>query len=190
MAFDGNPLGETTGTNQLSPFLPTLLQQLMAAADRPDANECGLRVACFEAINVFIQNAAPDCKPLLLQLFPALVDRLGASFGLPPNEGRDGLQGLLCSSLQVMCQSLELNEIGPHADKLMTHVLQVLQVKSSSAQVEALSAISAVVDALGTEFEVCNPFVLLLILCHFSSVSSPLAFSSSCRNTCLLCNRT
>jgi importin subunit beta-1 len=154
MAFDGNPLGDQIGSNQLSPFLPDLLQQLMAAADRPDANECGLRVACFEAINVFIQNAAPDCKPLLLQLFPALVDRLGASFGLPASEARDGLQGLLCSSLQVMCQSLDVADIVPHADKLMTHFLQVLQVKSSSAQVEALSAISAMADALGPEFEV------------------------------------
>ena len=155
-AFDSDTTGETTGSNQLSPFMPNLLQQLMTCADRPDAGESTLRVAAFEAINVFIQNAAPDCRPLLLQMYPAVVERLSVSFGLSMDkESKDGLQGLLCSTIQVLCQTLSREEIAPHADVTMQNVLLVLQAKSSSAQSEALSAISAIADVMGEEFEVC-----------------------------------
>lgn len=154
-AFDGDTTGETTGSNQLSVFMPNLLQQLMTCADRPDAGENTLRVAAFEAINVFIQNAAPDCRPLLLQMYPAVVERLSVSFGLPMDkESKDGLQGLLCSTIQVLCQTLSREEIAPHADVTMQNVVLVLQAKSSSAQSEALSAISAIADVMGEEFEV------------------------------------
>ncbi|KAI2511256.1 Importin-beta N-terminal domain [Fragilaria crotonensis] len=128
-AFDGDLTGETTGTNQLSPFMPNLLQQLMACADRQDADESTLRVAAFEAINVFIQNAAPDCHPLLLQVFPAIIERLSVSFGLP------------------------LDKESKDADNTMQNVLRVLQAKSSSAQCEALLAIAAVAFVLGEAFE-------------------------------------
>jgi importin subunit beta-1 len=156
MAFDEDQSAETTGTNQLSPFMSNLLHQLMTCADRPDATEATLRVAAFEAINVFIQNSAPDCKPLLLQVYPAIVERLRVSFGMQMDkESKDGLQGLLCSSLQVLCQKLAKEEIAPHADITMQNVLQVLQAKSSSAQSEALSAIAAMADVMDQDFEVC-----------------------------------
>lgn len=154
-AFDGDLTGESTGTNQLSPFMPNLLQQLMACADRQDADESTLRVAAFEAINVFIQNAAPDCHQLLLQVYPAIIERLSVSFGLPlDKESKDGLQGLLCSTTQVLCQKLSVEEIAPQADNTMQNVLRVLQAKSSSAQCEALLAIAAVAFVTGEDFEV------------------------------------
>jgi importin subunit beta-1 len=183
-AFDNDTTGKTTGTNQMSSFMPNLLQQLMACADRPDASEAALRVAAFEAINVFIQNSAPDCTPLLLQMFPAVVERLAASFGLPMDkESKDGLQGLLCSSIQVLCQKLTREEIVTNADNTMQNVLLVLQSKSSSAQTEALSATAAMADVMGEEFEVCFPFI-----CSAQLTLSLISFLFF-RNTCLRCNR-
>lgn len=154
-AFDGDTTGQTTGTNAISPFLPQLLQDLMAAADRPDANEANLRVTAFEAMNTFVINSAPDSKNLLLQLLPAAAERLQSSFGMPMDkESKDGYQGLLCSMIQVLCQKLERNDIAAHADSLMQNVLQVLQAKSSSAQQEALSAIAAIADVIEADFQV------------------------------------
>lgn len=164
-AFDGDTTGQTTGTNAISPFLPKLLQDLMAAADRPDANEANLRVAAFEAMNTFVTNSAPDSKSLLLQLLPAAGERLHSSFNMPMDkESRDGYQGLLCSMIQVLCQKLEHSDIAAHADNLMQNVLQVLQAKSSSAQQEALSATAALADVVESDFQkympALQPFLL------------------------------
>jgi len=167
-AFDSDATGQTTGTNLISPFLQNLLQQLMTAADRHDANEANLRVAAFEAMNCFLTNSAPDSKPLLLQLLPVANERLKATFGMQmEKECKDGLQGLLCSMIQVLCQKLDRENITPLADNIMQNVLQVLQVKSSSAQQEALSAIAALADAVELDFEkymsALQPYLLVAL---------------------------
>jgi len=167
-AFDSDNTGETTGTNLISPFLQNLLQELMNAADRHDANEANLRVAAFEAMNCFLTNSAPDCKPLLLQLLPVANERLQASFSMPMDkDSKDGLQGLLCSMIQVLCQKLSKENVVPLADSLMQNVLQVLQVQSSSAQQDALSAIAALADVVESEFEkymtALQPFLLIAL---------------------------
>lgn len=181
-AFDGDDTGDRTGTNPLTPFLPMLLQKLMGAADRPDANEHNLRVAAFEAINVFVQNSAPDCKHVMLQLLPAAVDRLLTSFSLPVNsfedtDAKEGLQGLLCGLLQVLCQKLNKEDVQVQADQIMQGLLQVLQSKNSRCHAESLSAISAVADLMGADFVVSsmNNYVAVYISC--------LLIPSS-RNTC------
>lgn len=156
IAFDGDETGDQTGTNQLSQFLPTLLQQLLACADRPDANEANLRVQAFEGINVFVSNSAPDCKPLLLQLFPVAKDRLLNSFALQgmDKDSKEGLQSLLCGLLQVLIQKLDRTDVAVHADAIMQGLLQVLQANNSSAQVEALAAIGALANSVEEDFEV------------------------------------
>ena len=157
-AFDIDDAADTTGTNALSPFLPSLLQELMQAADRADAVEHNLRVTAFEAINVFVQNSAPDSKPILLQLLPAAIERIRVSFtqAVLTAEDRDtkeGLQGLLCALIQVLIQKMTIQEVAPQADLIMQNLLQVLQAKSTSCHSEAFSAVSAVADLMGEAFE-------------------------------------
>jgi len=157
-AFDEDTSGETTGTNALSTYMPNLLQTLMAAADRPDANEQNLRVTSFQAINVFVQNSAPDVKDLLLQLLPAALSRLQSSLTQPALTNEDkqsnqALQGLYCALIQVLVQKLTKEDVMPHGDTIMQNLLQVLQTRNSTSSADSFSAISALADLVGPDFE-------------------------------------
>ena len=168
-AFDADDAAERSGTNALSPFLQVLIQELMQAADRPDATEHNLRVAAFESINVFVQNSAPDCKPLLLQLLPVAIERLRSSFAhgtLKPedHDAKEGLQGLLCALIQVLVQKMAKEEVVPYADLIMQNLLQVLQAKSTSCHAEAFAAVSGIADLVGEDFEKYMPSLLPFLL--------------------------
>lgn len=164
-AFAGD---EQTGTNALSPFIPTLLETLLKTADRLDADEHNLRVSAIEAVSVLVQYSAPDVKPVLLQLLPVVMQKLQESFSIQAltnedREKKEGLQGLLCALLQVICQKLTKEEFASHADGVMTGLLQVLQSKNATSHSEAFSAISAVADKLEGHFEVRKGTILLAI---------------------------
>jgi importin subunit beta-1 len=156
-AFADDEAGATTGTNALSQFMPTLLEQLLKATDRTDADENNLRPAAFEAISVLIQNSAPDCMPILVNLTPAIVTRLQQSFTVSTltnddKEKKEGLQGLLCGLIQVLILKLEEKDVEPIADNIMTCLLQVLQIKNATCHQEAFSATSALCDKMEEKF--------------------------------------
>eukprot|EP00560_Eucampia_antarctica_P001553 CAMPEP_0197832544 /NCGR_PEP_ID=MMETSP1437-20131217/15264_1 /TAXON_ID=49252 ORGANISM="Eucampia antarctica, Strain CCMP1452" /NCGR_SAMPLE_ID=MMETSP1437 /ASSEMBLY_ACC=CAM_ASM_001096 /LENGTH=868 /DNA_ID=CAMNT_0043435975 /DNA_START=24 /DNA_END=2630 /DNA_ORIENTATION=+ len=169
-AFAGDEAAETTGTNALSSYMQSLLQTLLQVADRGDADENNLRIAAFEAISVLIQNSAPDCRPLLLQFLPAMVDRLGKSFHMKvltneEKELKEGSQGLLCGLIQVIALKITKEDLVPCADAIMTNLLQVLQVKNATCHEEAFSAISAICTQLEADFEkymaALQPFLMM-----------------------------
>lgn len=158
-AFADDEAAAVSGTNALSQYIPSLLETLLKTADREDADEHNLRVSAIEAVSVLVQYSAPDIQPVLLQLLPVVLQRLSASFTIPAltnedREKKEGLQGLLCGLLQVLCQKMTKEEFAPHADAVMTNLLQVLQSKNSTSHSEAFSAISAVADKLEADFEV------------------------------------
>ena len=158
-AFAGDEAALTTGTNALSQYIPSLLENLLKTADREDADEHNLRVSAIEAVSVMVQYSAPDVQPVLLQLLPVVVQRLSASFAIPAvtneeREKKEGLQGLLCALIQVLCQKMTKQEFAPHADSVMTNLLQVLQSKNATSHSEAFAAISAVADKMEADFEV------------------------------------
>lgn len=129
----------------------------MQVVDRSDADEKNLRVAAFEAVSALIQNAAPDCKPLLKTLLPVIVERLQKSFSISclTNEDKEhveGVQGLLCGLIQVLVLQLEVEAVAPQGDSIMSNLLQVLQLKNATCHEEAFSAISAVCDKLEVGF--------------------------------------
>lgn len=157
-AFADDDAAANTGTNALSKFMPTLLDRLMQVIDREDADESNLRVAAFEAVSVLVQNSAPDCLNLLKTLLPVIINRLQASFAIPAltnedRERKEGIQGLLCCLLQVIVLKLQKEDVIPHADNIMTNLLQVLQLRNATCHEEAFSAISAVCDSLEADFE-------------------------------------
>lgn len=146
-------------TNALSQFLGTLLQTLWKVCDRDDATESNLRVAAMEAISVLVHVSAADMKPLLVQLLPAVLERLSQALNQPTLtnedvESKEQLQGLLCALIQVLYQKLDKDEVRPYTDNVMTVLLHVLQVQNASCHEEAFSAISAVADLLEEDFAV------------------------------------
>jgi len=156
-AFEGDVSAKVTGTNALSPYLPTLLQTLLQVAEREGSDEANLRVTAFEAITVLIQNSAPDMKPVLLQLLPAIVDKLNLSFSIPvltndDKEQKEGLQGLLCSVIQVICIKVMKEDVLPFSDSIMQNFLQVLEVRNATAHEEVFIAIGAIADLTGEDF--------------------------------------
>eukprot|EP00594_Rhizosolenia_setigera_P007556 CAMPEP_0178953028 /NCGR_PEP_ID=MMETSP0789-20121207/8185_1 /TAXON_ID=3005 /ORGANISM="Rhizosolenia setigera, Strain CCMP 1694" /LENGTH=865 /DNA_ID=CAMNT_0020634229 /DNA_START=36 /DNA_END=2633 /DNA_ORIENTATION=- len=169
-AFEGDDAAASSGTNALSPYMASLLQTLLQVADRENSDECNLRLTAFEAVVVLIQHSAPDCKPILLQLLPVMIERLSNSFSIPAltNEDREikeGLQGLLCGVIQIILIKMTKEEVIPYGDSVMQGYLQVLQVKNATAHEEALLAVGALADILGPDFEkymsALQPFLMV-----------------------------
>jgi len=156
-AFKNDEAAEKTGTNLLSQYMPTLLQTLLQVVDREDAVESNLRIGAFEAMSVLIQNSAPDVLNVLMQLLPAINDRLSQSFNMPcltneDKELKEGIQGLLCGLIQVIAIKTTKEAILPFCDSIMTNFLQVLQTKNATCHEEALSATSAIATILEGDF--------------------------------------
>ena len=151
-------------TNALSQFMSDLLSTLWKVCDRNDSNESNLRVASMEAISILVQVSALDQKPLLVQLLPAVVERLNhalnqSSLTNEEQESKEQLQGLLCALIQVLYQKLEKHEVAPHTDRAMTMLLGVLQAQNATCHEEAFAAIAAVADLLEDDFCVSTPFL-------------------------------
>ena len=144
-------------TNALSPFMGPLLQTLWKVCDREDATESNLRVAAMEAIAVLVQVSAADMKPMLVQLLPAVIERLGNALNMSALqredvENKEQLQGLLCALFQVLYQKLDKPEVAPFTDNVMTLLLHVLQQPNASSHDEVFPAISAIADLLEEDF--------------------------------------
>jgi len=158
-AFAEDEAAEKCGTNALSQYIPILLQSFLSVADRQDADENNLRVAAFEAISVVIQVSAPDCRPILLQLLPMILERLSTSFNLSvltneEKERKEGIQGLLCGIIQVITMKLGKIDILPFADTIMHNLIQVLHSKNATSHIESFSAIGVICTTLEGDFNV------------------------------------
>ena len=158
-AFSDHESAEKVGTNALSQYIPILLQNFLSVVDRKDADENNLRVNAFAAISVLIQNSAPDCRPILLQLLPVILERLAASFHVAvltneEKERKEGIQGFLCGIIQVIVLKLGKDDIFPFADAIMHNLIQVLHSKNATCHTDSFSAITAVCTALEGDFNV------------------------------------
>jgi importin subunit beta-1 len=168
---------DAINTNALSQYIPTLFQTLLQTTERSGWDEHYLRVRAFEAINSLIIHSAVDCKPILVQLLPAVVEKLARSFNLPvvtneDKEHKEGLQGLLCGLIQTLCIKLDKESLQPYADAIMTNTLQVLQTKNTTAHEESLLATAALADQIGNVFEKYMPHLhpfLLACLKNFEA---------------------
>ncbi len=137
-------------SSPLSQYFKVLVEALLKAADRDDADESFLRSAAYEALNLLIQNSAGDVKPAIAQLLPHFLERLQKTFAIQITSSDDRelqveLQGHLCGSLQACTQKLE-GDIKPHADVMMTLFLKVFESQSATVQEEALMAVGAVAN--------------------------------------------
>lgn len=157
-AFSDEAL-EGQATNALSAFMNNLLATLWKVCDREDSTEANLRVVSMEAISVLVQVSAQDMKPLLVQLLPAVVERLGQAVNLQTLsnddlETKEQLQGLLCALIQVLYQKLDKQDVIGHTDNVMTLLLHCLQAQNATCHEEVFAAISAIADLLEDDFGV------------------------------------
>jgi importin subunit beta-1 len=156
-AFTEQAANEVQPSNALSPYMQNVLQRLLNAVDRPDADESNLRVAAMEAISELISVAALDVLPMLGELLPLFINRFQQTLQLHPiNEEdklkKEQLQGLLCAVIQSLYRKLDKSVVLPHSDNAMDVLCRVLSVKNCSCQEECFSAISAITDSLEADF--------------------------------------
>jgi importin subunit beta-1 len=146
-------------SNALSRHMQALLETLLRVCDRPDAEEANLRVAAMEAISVLISNSANDVLPIMAQLLPAFIQRFEATFAMQDFDSADKTkkeqtQGLLCAVFQALYRKLDKATVAPNTDTVMSQLLRVLQSKNANCHEECFSAISAIADAMGSDFAV------------------------------------
>lgn len=152
--YADDPLAQT---NMLSQYMGPLLQTLLQVTEREGWDEANLRVSAYETVNMLIQCSAQDCRQILVQMLPLIIQRMMSTFQMQvitneDRETKENLQGLLCGVLQVTTQKIE-GEIMQYADNIMHCLLQVLQSKNASAHEEAFLAIGALADVMGADFE-------------------------------------
>jgi len=143
-------------TNGLSPFFGAILGKLLQVTEREDWAEDNLRAGAYEAVNMMIQHAAADVRPIIVEMLPVVLQRLANTFTMQvltqeDKEEQQGLQALLCGNIQVCCQVVG-EQVKPYADKMMELILTVFQSKNAIAHEEAFMAAGAIADELGGEF--------------------------------------
>lgn len=154
----------TSSTSPVSMYFKDVVQALLETASRPAEGHDGnkLQVAAFVAIQEVVRTAAQDTLPLVAQLVPVLLGKLGETLVVPvasaeERERQAELQGLLCGVLQVAVQRLaEDQQAKPAvlqiADSVMEALLRVFASRAATVHEEAMLAVGALTNALGAHF--------------------------------------
>ncbi|KAK9806952.1 hypothetical protein WJX72_008531 [[Myrmecia] bisecta] len=154
---------DAESTSLLSPYFKDIVAALLETAQRTcDVQEQSrLQLQAFEGINEVVRSASADTLPLVGQLIPLMLGKLGATFqqAADPNlkERNSELQGLLCGVLQVIVQKLSETDttkaaVLQYADAIMEALLSVLASRGASIHEEAMLAVGALTYACGTQF--------------------------------------
>eukprot|EP00698_Gefionella_okellyi_P016246 TRINITY_DN4646_c0_g1_i1.p1 TRINITY_DN4646_c0_g1~~TRINITY_DN4646_c0_g1_i1.p1 ORF type:complete len:848 (-),score=205.25 TRINITY_DN4646_c0_g1_i1:134-2677(-) len=143
-------------TGRMSHYWGALATQLLTTASREDADERGLRTACYEALNMLVQCAPQDMLPNVLTLLPEMVTRLQTTFQMQILSQDDRneqceLQALICGCLQALTQKVE-GQIAQYANTLMTCYLQMFNQRNTTLNEETFLAIGALANALEGNF--------------------------------------
>jgi importin subunit beta-1 len=157
-AFSDQSQDDDQPTNALSQYMQVLLEKLLQMVDRPDANDdANLRLAGMEAISELISVSAQDNLQILAALLPNFISRFDQTQSMSvlneeEKHDKEQVQGLLCAVIQNLYRKLDKATVLPYTDQVMTLLLQVLSVKNSSCHEECFTAISAISDAIESDF--------------------------------------
>ncbi|PSC75516.1 importin subunit beta-1-like [Micractinium conductrix] len=155
---------EQRGTSAMSPYFKDVVQALLETASRPAdaAEQTRLQTQAFEAINEVVRASAADTTPMIVQLIPLVVGKLGetlhmGSGGGEAAERQSEIQGLLCGMTQVIVQKLSDSEgakagVLQYADNIMEALMAVFACRKSSVHEEAMLAVGAMTYACGRQF--------------------------------------
>ena len=99
--------------------------------------------------------------PILKELLPDIAHRIEVTFlseclTNEDKENRDQMLGLLSGLVTALFQKLGKDDVLPHADRVMTNMLQIFQNTSSNCIEEAFLAVGAIATNLEDDFAVCD----------------------------------
>ena len=140
-AYDEQP-----STNNLSPYMSTLIQGLITVAY---SNEDEIRNQAYEAINMLIENSAADMTELVTFLLQDSANRLDTTF-TASGSGRD-IQGFLCVLIGICVQKLGSEKLAAGVatiDQVIVSFLRILGSKGALAQEDTLMALGNVIGTL------------------------------------------
>eukprot|EP00232_Nephroselmis_pyriformis_P010626 CAMPEP_0182887156 /NCGR_PEP_ID=MMETSP0034_2-20130328/20649_1 /TAXON_ID=156128 /ORGANISM="Nephroselmis pyriformis, Strain CCMP717" /LENGTH=872 /DNA_ID=CAMNT_0025020509 /DNA_START=157 /DNA_END=2772 /DNA_ORIENTATION=- len=149
------------GPSPLTPYFTNIIQKILEAASRPDADQGALRMNAYEALSEMVRCSSLETQDIIVQLIPVVMTKLQETFQMPvlsaeDKEKQGEVQGLLCGTLQVIVQKLgapeALAKLAPFCDPMMELFLSVFACNSGEVHEECMLAIGAVAQATGEGF--------------------------------------
>lgn len=137
------------------PMLP-LLQELMNAAERADADEQNLRTSALTAAAELVNVGPSDTERYLLELLPAVLGKLEA--GLTNAANQDLLGGLVNITTALIART-EISKLEPYCDRLVQALLQCFSTVPILSE-ELLFAIGNLAGKLDHNFTKYVPAVM------------------------------
>ncbi len=127
-------------SNAMSPYFSVVAHKLLQVIGRDDWHVDNMRVQATEALNVLIQNSAQDQLKFVIDTLNVILSMLEGSFNMQvisndDKEKQQGLQSLLCGSVQVICQKVKKCII-PFGDQIVALLLRVFSTRHAVAQEE------------------------------------------------------
>ncbi|PWN34213.1 putative karyopherin beta-1 subunit [Meira miltonrushii] len=154
------PDGSPAQTSPISPFMPDIVSNLLAATDRPN-NEHNARTSAYEALSTAMSGCAADCLPLASTTIVTMLDRqehlngvVSQLVGIDDRNNWSELQTNICSVIQAIIRRLG-KEIAPLSDRIMNSLLTTIQNcgRQSEALEDAFMAVGSMIIALEADFE-------------------------------------
>uniref|UniRef100_A0A2P2J5M7 Uncharacterized protein MANES_08G095300 n=1 Tax=Rhizophora mucronata TaxID=61149 RepID=A0A2P2J5M7_RHIMU len=150
-------------TPLFTPFLTTIISQLLHVAERRDGTDSKLRSSAYETLNEIVRSSSIiETSQIIAELLPVIMNKLSQTLELQivssdDREKQGDLQASLCGVLQVIIQKLSSTDqtkpiILQAADPIMILFLRVLACRSSTVHEEAMLAIGSLAYASGPEF--------------------------------------
>ncbi|KAH7553884.1 hypothetical protein JRO89_XS12G0071900 [Xanthoceras sorbifolium] len=147
----------------LTPYLTSIIAELLRTADRTDGGDSKLRSSAYETLNEVVRcSNITETSQIIAELVPAIMGRLSQTLELQivssdDREKQGDLQASLCGVLQVIIQKFSSSDdtksiILQAADQIMLLFLRVFACRSSTVHEEAMLAIGALAYATGPEF--------------------------------------
>ena len=150
---DNVRLAALNAINKTLPFVRKNME------DRHDAGESNLRVSAMAAAAELVTASASDVHNILKELLPDIVTRTERALRMEclsnkDKEKKDQMLGLLFGLVTALFQKLGKEDVLPHADRVMTAMLQIVQDTNSNCVEEAFLSIGSISTKLENDFEV------------------------------------
>lgn len=167
---------EEPNTYCLSGAFETIIAQLIATTDRPDAGTGNLRSSAYEALMDMIKYCAKDCYPVVQKTTLLMMERLQQVLALDGQvTGADrqqltDLESLLCATLQSLLRKVNESDAKGIADTVMTSLILMFRSslgQTGGVQEDAIMTVGVLVEAIGEGFvnymELFCPYLLLAL---------------------------
>ncbi|KAL6581565.1 Importin subunit beta-1 [Orobanche minor] len=146
----------------LAPYFQEIVQSLLNATRREDSGDSRLITAAYETLNEVVRSSSGETSHLVLELIQVIMTELHGTLEVQKlasneREKQNEIQGLLCGCLLVIIQKLGASEPTKHAfmqyaDQIVNLLLRVFACRSATVHEEAMLAIGAFADVMGSSF--------------------------------------